>query len=133
MFKLTLVILLLAAVAVAGLHYGVFDLGSSMRTGVDYATGKTQIDLRLQAQETLARKRLDRALRGYRAATGRLPENLQELVRDGSLDAAELSDEWGRPLAVERDEGILRVRSAGRDGHFDTEDDWELELAAPGA
>jgi hypothetical protein len=133
-FKLLLGILALAAVAVAAQHYGLLDgLLPTMRGGIDSATGRSAVDFKLHANETLARKRLERAVRAHRAVHGRLPQDLRELVRDGQLDAGDLHDEWGREFTVERDAGVLRVRSAGRDGHFDTSDDWTLEWTAPDA
>jgi hypothetical protein len=56
------------------------------------------------------------------------PADLEALVQSGLLQTADLRDEWGQPLAVERQAGRLVVRGLGRDNRPGTGDDWTLGL-----
>ena len=108
-------------------HRMVGFLDRGMNSGVEAMTGKTAADFGREAAESLVKKRLARAIREYRLVHGTAPATLDDLVRDGLLQGADLVDEWGRPFQVQPGSGGFSVRSAGADGRFHTSDDWTLD------
>ncbi len=72
---------------------------------------------------------LKTALTTFNLERGRFPEGLAELTvaRDGAgpfLENESVPDDaWGRPFRYTVSEGRARVRSAGPDGQFETDDD----------
>jgi hypothetical protein len=102
------------------------DAHRAVSESLEDVTGKTAKDISDHALSTLRKDNLQRALRQYENLRGKKPEELEELVREGLVDKADLVDEWGRSLKVEVTTQGIVVRSAGRDGRFHTGDDWTL-------
>lgn len=94
--------------------------------GVDALTGKTAVDIGQDLRRDILQGTLARAVEQYRATEGTEPADLAALVDAGLLQRADLRDEWGRSLAVERSAGRLVVRGLGPDGERATSDDWTL-------
>lgn len=70
---------------------------------------------------------LERAINSFMATEGRTPKSLKELqvFRPMALDKL---DSWGTQIRYERlSDYSFRLRSAGRDKIFDTEDDFVVE------
>lgn len=76
---------------------------------------------------------LDVAISTFQTDQDRFPTNLAELLpltngwggarATGYIKASALTDCWGTPLRYIATSNSWQLRSAGRDGHFDTEDD----------
>ncbi len=97
-------------------------------SGAETVTGKATVERGQMAAQILLRRRLELAVREYRALNGHAPASLDALVGAGLLQYGDLTDEWGRALAAESGERGMLVRSAGPDGHFHTDDDWTLDV-----
>ena len=70
---------------------------------------------------------LDRLIEYFIATQGRTPADLQELMRSQSLAGAQY-DGWGKVMKYEKlSEEKFRLKSAGHDGTFDTDDDIIVE------
>jgi hypothetical protein len=108
----------LAMVAVYFLFFAkVVDNKSGLRIEVDkYLQSKinlTKVNLEAISREVLT----------FAADGGGLPETLDALLRFRPAGGA-LSDAWGRRIRYERlSDSSFRLRSAGPDGTFGTEDD----------
>jgi len=96
--------------------------------GAETVTGKATVERGQMTAQILLRRRLELAAREYRALNGHAPATLDALVGAGLLQFDDLTDEWGRALAVEPAERGMNVRSAGPDGRFHTDDDWTLDV-----
>ena len=102
------------------------DAHHAVSESLEDVTGQTARDISDRALSQLRKDNLQRALDQYENLRGKKPEELEELVREGLVDKADLVDEWGRGLKVEVTTQGIVVRSAGRDGRFHTRDDWTL-------
>ncbi|MFQ5600600.1 MAG: hypothetical protein ACE5G2_08600 [Candidatus Krumholzibacteriia bacterium] len=96
------------------------------RSGIEVITGQTAVDLGQRAKKEIVQNNLARALDQYESLRGKGPDDLEELVREGLLQKADLVDEWGRSLQVEANRRGIVIRSAGPDGRLHTKDDWVL-------
>ncbi len=92
---------------------------------VDYATGKTPIDMYRRSKKQTIQISIQQAVNIFESQLGRTPQNLNELVDQGILAKEYTKDEWGRTLSSGQKNGRLYVRSLGRDGESGTADDWE--------
>ncbi len=85
-----------------------------------------QVDKYLQTKITLTRVNLEalsREVQSYATEAEGLPGSLDAL-RSFHPTAAALTDAWGRRIRYERlSDSSFRLRSAGPDGAFETEDD----------
>jgi general secretion pathway protein G len=66
------------------------------------------------------------AISQYEMDTGKLPKNLKDLVKEEKhyLDRETVpQDEWGNDFKYYMKGDLVKIRSAGPDGSFDTEDD----------
>ena len=134
------VLLLAAAVIVAwsfepvrnkvgSYRHGVDSYRHEMQSNVTSVTGRTVLALGQKTRRSLLRGNLTRALDEFEGLQGRKPADLQELVRGGFLEKADLVDEWGRRLTVELGQDGIVIRSPGPDGVLHTSDDWVWILA----
>lgn len=113
-----LVVVLLAMVAVYFIFFAkVADDKGGLQIEVDKYL-QTKINLTRVNLESLSREVLS-----YAADGEGLPESLEALRRFHPTAAA-LPDAWGRKIRYERlSDSSFRLRSAGPDGAFETEDD----------
>jgi len=113
-----LVVVLLAMVAVYFIFFAkVADDKGGLQIEVDKYL-QTKINLTRVNLESLSREVLS-----YAAGGEGLPESLEALRRFHPTAAA-LPDAWGRKIRYERlSDSSFRLRSAGPDGAFETEDD----------
>lgn len=91
---------------------------------------KQEVDAFRRVQEKVTRSNLEsleRAISVFLAQTGRTPRDLKEIhIFRPAAYAAE--DAWGTPLKYERiSDSRYRLRSAGEDRVFGTQDDITLE------
>ena len=133
MWKLLSMLLVVGLIAVAIRQFDMLGdgggrAGSALRSGVHSLTGKTTADLGRETMSFASRTRIARAVREYVTETGRWPDDLDDLVDRGLIQADGTVDEWGRALMLEATEAGARLRSAGPDAQFHTDDDWTLNL-----
>ena len=95
---------------------------------IDYATGKTPVYQGQWAKAKLIQTSLFEAINQYEVMENKKPENLQQLVDAGFLNAKYTKDEWGRDLIVQSQNGKLIVRGIGPDRKPNTDDDWVKEF-----
>lgn len=107
------------------------SLRGKAKSGVDILTGKQTVDVGQISRRELLQSSLSFAMHRYEAMHGEPARDPDDLVRDGLLQSVHLKDEWGRPLAVERDARSFVLRSLGADGIAGTADDWTLAGADP--
>jgi len=113
-----LVVLVLAAAVVYAIFFA--------KVADDKGMLEIQVDKYLEAKITLTRANLEalsREVLNYATQGEGLPESLEALRRFHPT-AATLPDAWGRRIRYEKlSDDSFRLRSAGPDGAFDTEDD----------
>lgn len=97
-----------------------------LQSGTNAITGKDAVDIGQDIRREQLQNVLDRALKEYQAMNGEAPRDMQDLVRSGLLQNADMKDEWGRPLVTETSAHGVIVRSLGADGQSGTEDDWTV-------
>lgn len=71
---------------------------------------------------------IEQAARTYEIRTGKFPDSLDQLLqpmgdRPPLLDKKASSDSWGVPFAYKKTNTFIEIRSAGKDGAMNTEDD----------
>jgi len=133
MQKVLAVLLALGLIAVAIRQFDMLgdgggSAGGALRSGIRSMTGKTAADLGRETMSHASRVRMSSAVRDYAAETGKLPRDLAALVDRGLVQEDATIDEWGRALVLEATEAGMRLRSAGPDARFHTDDDWTLSL-----
>lgn len=92
----------------------------------DYATGSVQLGHLDRVRDTATgvdQQMFQRAVELFKARHRRLPENLEELVRDGIIGRRELTDPFGRPYWSYRQNDTFVIRSSGQDMVMFTEYD----------
>jgi hypothetical protein len=113
-----LIILVLATVVVYFIFFG--------KVAGDKGGLQIEVDKYLQSKIKLTAVNLDslsREVLSYAAEGDGLPDSLEALRRFHPTAGA-LPDAWGRKIRYEKlSDSSFRLRSAGPDGAFDTEDD----------
>jgi general secretion pathway protein G len=71
---------------------------------------------------------IEQAARVYEIRTGKYPDSLDQLMQpignnQPLLDKKAKNDQWGTPFSFKKTSNFIEIRSAGKDGAMNTEDD----------
>lgn len=71
---------------------------------------------------------IEQAARMFEIRTGKYPDSIDQLLqpmgdRQPLLDAKSKNDQWGNPFAFKKTSNFIEIRSAGKDGAMNTQDD----------
>ena len=71
---------------------------------------------------------IEQAARMFEIRTGKYPDSIDQLLqpmgdRQPLLDAKSKNDQWGNPFTFKKTSNFIEIRSAGKDGAMNTQDD----------
>jgi general secretion pathway protein G len=71
---------------------------------------------------------IEQAARVYEIRTGKYPDSLDQLMQPMGnnqplLDKKAMNDQWGNPFTFKKTSNFIEIRSAGKDGAMNTQDD----------
>ena len=71
---------------------------------------------------------IEQAARMFEIRTGKYPDSIDQLTqplgdRPALLDKKAMNDQWGNPFTFKKTSNFIEIRSAGKDGAMNTQDD----------
>ena len=71
---------------------------------------------------------IEQAARMFEIRTGKYPDSIDQLLqpmgdRPALLDKKAMNDQWGNPFTFKKTSNFIEIRSAGKDGAMNTQDD----------
>ena len=71
---------------------------------------------------------IEQSARMFEIRTGKYPDSIDQLMqpmgdRPPLLDKKSMNDQWGNPFVFKKTANFIEIRSAGKDGAMNTQDD----------